>query len=105
MMPAARSSEPRRQEIARDAGESRGELAVAARPDEQVTDDEQGPAFPDELEGLRAAGVLPVVPCGHRPQACWPRASALGAAAAGSNQPSSRMLPSGSLSWRWYMKP
>ena len=58
--------EPRRQDVARDAGQPRGELAVAARPDEQVADDEQRPALADQLEGLGDAAVLPVVACGHR---------------------------------------
>ena len=62
------------------------------------------PAY--ELERLRDAAVLAVVACSHRPQACGvATASGPCAAASGSIQPSSRMLPSGSLSWRWYMKP
>ena len=98
--------EPRRQDVARDARQPRGELSVAARPDEQVADDEQGPALAHELQGPRDAAVLPVVACGHRPQACWfAKASGPCSAATGSIQPNSRMLPSGSVSWRWYMKP
>lgn len=61
--------EPRRQDVARDAGAPRGELSVAARPDKQLADDEQGPAFAHELQGSRDAAVLPVLASGHRPQA------------------------------------
>ena len=83
-----------------------GELAVATRPHEQVADEKQCPPLPHELERLGDTAVLPVVPCRHRPQACS-LAKACGpcSAATGSIQPNSRMLPSGSLSVRWYMKP
>ena len=63
--------EPRRQDVARNPGQTCGELAVAARPDEQVPNDEQRPAFADQLEGLGDPAVLPVVSGRHRPQACW----------------------------------
>ena len=56
--------QPVAQDVRRDAREARLQVAVPARADEQVADDEQCPSLPDPLDGSCHAAVLAEAACG-----------------------------------------
>src|SRR5262249_21641193 len=54
--------EPLGEHVRRDPREARAQVGEALRPEDEVADDEQRPAFPDEIERAGDPAVLSVAP-------------------------------------------
>ncbi|GAA3244950.1 hypothetical protein GCM10017691_51600 [Pseudonocardia petroleophila] len=61
---ALQLAEPLGQQPARAPGQAAGQLVKARGADQEVPDDEQGPAVPEQLQGSRDGAVLAIA--GHR---------------------------------------
>src|SRR5882724_9306785 len=68
--------EPDRQRVSADAGQSRLEIDKPLRPGEELTDDEQSPAFADDVERTGDRTVLIILALRHGTRMTIPAAQA-----------------------------